>query len=786
MKRSLYNRQVRNTICTFMTRRRSQILSPAFALAIVLMLLTAANVRAHARLESSSVAPGAVLSSVPNEIVFDFTEPVDLAYSRASLIHAGGVEVSSVTLTVDPADPTRIALTINAPSLPSGAYAIVWRVLSATDAHATTGSLAFSAGTGTAPDIASTTSAISAPWSTVTARWFELVALLAITGTLGFAVLSAATVVRDSQFVGAMRLIILVSSGLGLAGTVVSSIAIAVAANDHSWQDLPSIGEWRATLTDTDVGRAVAIRAAFFVLALLIVLLLGPLYSRTRFVLAALISIAALSSFSLTGHARATSRPALAVSVDLAHLIAVSLWGGGIALLALYIFRQMASHETASFERISSAISRFSLIALVAMAVIICSGVVSSAFHISGPRNLTGEAYGRTVIAKVLLVAMVLVVAGTNRLFIVPRLKASLSELPQIVRAHTNRLRLTALLEVAAALLILFAAARLTELPPADGPLTVDVAGRQGPISLSAVASDLTITLSGQLDPAAADTIIIQVTDATGQPVSDLARVIVLATAPDPLDASGDALRDRFDATPIDNTPGAYAFPRTRLGIQTDWSLEVTARRLGLSDASTNFDLDLTGAGTQPPRLVADQWKWPKLPWSGWLALAAAAATFAGGITLIKRLKGLEPVTGAIFLSVIALISGAFAFSAYRSGPIPTTGSNLQNPLDPSDAAIITRASETFATQCASCHGATGQGLDEGEAPEHGHQGGGDRDLTTSQSQQLSDGDLYTIVTDGIGGTEMPSFSIALTEDQRWEIVILIREFQKQAEAATP
>ncbi|MGH2550014.1 MAG: CopD family protein, partial [Thermomicrobiales bacterium] len=649
-----------------------------------------ANVRAHARLDSSSVAPGAILSSIPSEIMFDFTEPVDPAYSRASLIDASGAEVSPVSLIVDPADPTHVVLTIDDPALPSGAYAIVWRVLSATDAHATTGSLAFSAGTGAAPDIASTTSAISAPWSTITARWLELVALLAIAGTLGFAVLNASSVGRDPRFAESIRQIVAVAGGLGLVGTIVSSLAIAIAANDHSWRNLPSIDEWRTTLTDTDVGRAVAIRAMFFVAVLLIGLLRKSSYSRGQLLFGALLSFAALSSFSLTGHARATSRPALAVSIDLAHLIAVCIWGGGIALLALYIYHHLASPETASFERIGSTISRFSLVAFVAMIVIIGSGVVSSAFHISGPRNLTGEAYGRTVIVKVLLVAMVLIVAGTNRLFIVPRLKSAIADSSEIARGHIERLRMTALLEVVAALLILFAAARLTELPPADGPLTVDVAGRQGPIARSAIASDLTIALSGQLDPAAGDTMVILVTDSvTGQPITDIARMIVLATAPDPLDPAGDPLRDRFDATPIEDTPGAYSFPRTRLGIQTNWSLEVTARRLGVVDASTTFNLDLTGAGTQPPRLVADRWQWPKLPWSGWLAIAAAAATFAGGITLIKRLKGLEPVTGAIFLAVIMLITGAFALSAYRSGPIPTSGSALESPLDSSDPAII-------------------------------------------------------------------------------------------------
>lgn len=770
-----------------MTRRRFQVLSPAVMLAVVLMLLSMANVRAHARLDSASISPGAILASVPTEITFTFTEPVDSAYSTASLVDSTSTTVSSISLTVDPSDPTQVRLTIATPALPPGAYAIVWRVLSATDSHATTGSLAFSAGTGAAPDIASTTSAVSAPWSTVSTRWLELIALLAIAGALCFAALSPVSVVQDHLFARSLRQIVVGAGALGLVGTFVSSIAIAIAANDRSWRHIPTFVEWRDALTDTDIGRATAVRALFFFAALLIGLFLHPRLDHRHAIGMAPVAIAALSSFSLTGHARATSRPTLAVSVDLAHLTAAGIWGGSIALLGLFLYRQLARRDGADLDATTSAITRFSRIALLAMGVIIASGIASAAFHISGPRNLTGEAYGRTVIAKVILIALVLVVAGTNRLFIVPRLRAAQGLNPEIARRQTEQIRWTALLEVLAAGLILFAAARLTELPPADGPLTVDVAGRQGVIALSSATNDLDILLSGQLDPAAGDTITIVVTNAvTQQPVTDIARLIVLATAPDPTDPNGDPLRDRFDATPVEGAPGSFSFPRARIGIQTDWQIEITARRIGLTDSNVTFDLQLTGAGAQPPRLVSDHWRWPSLPWSGWLALAAAAATFGGGIALIKRLKGLEPLTAGIFLAVIMLITGAFALSAYRSGPIPTSGSSRQNPLDRSDTALVTRASNTFATQCASCHGVTGQGSSNDASAEHGHENGGDRDLITGKTQQLSDGDLYTLITDGIGGTEMPSFGIALTEEQRWEIVILIRMFQEQVEQATP
>lgn len=774
---------MRHSACTFATRRRFTRLSPALLLAVVLFFLIAPNVRAHARLETSSIAPGAILPSIPSAVSLSFSEPVDAHYSTASLIDSTGATVSAITLSVDSGDLGTVTLSLASAGLPAGAYAIVWRVLSAADGHATTGALAFSAGTGTAPNIASTTSAISAPWATVAARWLELVGLLAIVGSLLFATVSPASVRQRQAFTRAIRQIVIGASTLGVLGTAVSSVAIALSANDRSWGDLPSGQEWRDTLTDTDIGRAIGIRGLVFAISLVMTLAIYIRPSRARLTVGAIAGIAALSSFPLTGHARAVSVSWLAVSLDLAHLIAAAAWGGGIALLALFLFSQLLDRSDESFNAVNKAISRFSLTAFLAMIVLVGSGIASAAFHVSGPKNLTGESYGRTLIVKVILVALVLVVAGTNRLFILPRLRAAQRSSQVIAFGQSERIRQTALLEALAALLILLAAARLTELPPADAPLTVDVAGGQGPIAESSTANDLTISLTGQLDPAADDSLTIAITDSvTGAPAVDLARVIVLVTAPDPLDPDGEPLRDRFDAASVDSAPGTYAFPRTRLGIQTDWQLEITVRRLGVVDANTTFDLDLTGAGAQPPRLVDDRWRWPNLPWSGWLALVGSAATFAGGIALIKRLRGLEPVTGGIFLAVILLISGAFALSAYRSGPISTSGHDLQNPVSTGDPLLTRAASQLFVAQCASCHGITGEGTGSGEHEHSGNSG----TLTANKTTRMSDGDLYTVITDGSGGTEMPAFGIALTDEQRWALVNLIREYQEQADETAP
>jgi mono/diheme cytochrome c family protein len=65
----------------------------------------------------------------------------------------------------------------------------------------------------------------------------------------------------------------------------------------------------------------------------------------------------------------------------------------------------------------------------------------------------------------------------------------------------------------------------------------------------------------------------------------------------------------------------------------------------------------------------------------------------------------------------------------------------------------------------------------------HG-ESGGSADLTSGAARERTDGDLYGVITDGLGGTEMPAYDIALTEDQRWELVTHIRQLQDEAKNA--
>ncbi len=112
---------------------------------------------------------------------------------------------------------------------------------------------------------------------------------------------------------------------------------------------------------------------------------------------------------------------------------------------------------------------------------------------------------------------------------------------------------------------------------------------------------------------------------------------------------------------------------------------------------------------------------------------------------------------------------------------VPAEYKNLKNPLAPSQS-NLNAAKQIYADECAQCHGERGQG-DGPEARTH-----------YPLPADLTDPKLLVNVTDGEilyqiseGRRPMPSFKHRLTQDQRWQLVLLVRSFsQPPASVNTP
>ena len=140
----------------------------------------------------------------------------------------------------------------------------------------------------------------------------------------------------------------------------------------------------------------------------------------------------------------------------------------------------------------------------------------------------------------------------------------------------------------------------------------------------------------------------------------------------------------------------------------------------------------------------------------------------------------------ALLLALIVVVVAYTMFQENKPWVIPEEAKSRKNPIQPSEAAIIA-AKPLFKENCAQCHGDTGKG-DGSEALRYDPK---PADFTdTPHMSTVTDGALFYQISQG--RKPMPSFKRRMTEDQRWQLVLLIRSFappaakQPDAPAANP
>ena len=154
---------------------------------------------------------------------------------------------------------------------------------------------------------------------------------------------------------------------------------------------------------------------------------------------AAVVAAAYLGSLAWAGHAVAGAEPDDfdQTVADVAHLLAAGAWLGALPALVCWLDGTHALDATARATR------RFSNLGMVAVGVLIASGLTNAWYQVGDVPALLGTDYGRLLLAKLGLFATMLGLAVTNRGILTPRLADG-------DRAALHLLRRTAVLEIAA------------------------------------------------------------------------------------------------------------------------------------------------------------------------------------------------------------------------------------------------------------------------------------------------------------------------------------------------
>ncbi len=483
------------------------------------LLLFSASAAAHAQLLSTSPERGASLSTSPEAVEFRFSEAVEAAFGAVRVYDGAGERVDDGEL-IRPDGEQSIGVGLPA-SLPAGVYTATYRVVSA-DSHPVAGGITFSVGQPTRAPVKSVSEYLEASrtppltnFAYGIVRFAGYAALCLLFGVAFFAAFIFTPALQQFDSRGAAEAFAQRAGrieAVGLAAGVISA-ALAIV-----FQAAVATGEsFFAALNPDAISEVLGTRSGGWMLARLLLwlaacgvwLLWRRRESRQHAIQLLALGLLVAQTPGLIGHAAVTQPAWLLVPVDLLHVLAMTLWVGGILASVLALPKATARLGRSSRTRLLTAIfDRFSLMAMIAVGVLALSGVIQVLVQIETPRELIDTAWGRTVLLKIGALVLALAAAALNRQKALPGLRiAAAQDSPP---GQAGRLLRRALITetVFTAVAVALAAALVGFAPPSAAGQGIFVAERQlGPAQLQLV-----------IDPAkpGANQVHLYLTDAAG------------------------------------------------------------------------------------------------------------------------------------------------------------------------------------------------------------------------------------------------------------------------------
>ncbi|GAC1356594.1 MAG: hypothetical protein NVSMB44_00560 [Ktedonobacteraceae bacterium] len=447
----------------------------ALPLALCLLLSFPATTQAHAILLKSDPARDARLNSVPDQVRMWFSEDLNPTFSSAVIVNAENQRVDKKDARVSPADPREMTISLR-PNLPASVYIVVWRTQSADDGHILRGSFRFSVAQadGTVPALSggvipgqnalgadtSSSGATTGQLDSTTFFSFLMTTLL----DLGVVFWVGAQLwhsfvlqsrpesdpaeqreadtraeQRFERYFALPTLCLLLLANLGVL------LGQALLLTAGSMSQAFSLTLLTSLAANGRFGTYWTVRLTVLLVALVLAIFALVWRHRARIVDEALawinlvLALALLIAVALSGHAAAVSGDLgiFAVLSDWLHLLAASLWIGGMLYLALIYLPVLGQARIERAQVLLTILARFSPLAIAGVVIMAITGPFNATVHMESFNQLLTTAYGRALLVKVVLIGALLVTSAFHVGFLRPRLAKMLQRYTAIGQ-HTH------------------------------------------------------------------------------------------------------------------------------------------------------------------------------------------------------------------------------------------------------------------------------------------------------------------------------------------------------------
>jgi copper transport protein len=565
----------------------------------LLLLVGAGPAWAHATLEGTDPADGALLATAPATVTLTFSEPITVDDGGVRLLTPAGTELPATVTTID----NRVVIT-PVTTLGTGTVIVSWQVISA-DSHPVSGGFTFAVGQRTVGTVAVPTveQDTGVRIATAVVQALAYLGVLAGCGLIAFDVL----VLRGAGDGTVRRRIRRLSGWCAAGGVLAAVLLMPLTELRQRFQSLSGLlfpSTWTAQLSQ-DSGLTVVLVGAGLLLAWEAAWAVNERTAASAGAALAGCGVV-LGAFTIVGHTRGYGPVALVLTADLLHLTVAAFWVGGLTGLTVLLHatrRQPAPPHPAGgggrtstvtrtrpapraqVEAATAALTRFSAWAAALVAALAVAGGLLAWRILGSWAAFVDTGYGQALLVKLALVAVAVGLAGYNRYRALPAVLAA----PD-TEAAWRRLRGTVTAEAAVLVGVLAVTGWLVNASPTPGTATGGTGSEQSSSTAGGfeqsvpVGSDI---ITARITPGAVgiNSLEFTITDQAGQVVQPVSDPQVSVTMP----AAGVGPLTR----PVTSTgPGAYQAVLD-LPLSGQWVVTVAVRTSEFDQPTASIPVNL-------------------------------------------------------------------------------------------------------------------------------------------------------------------------------------------------